>query len=79
MTERRAVKRQVDDFVDLLRDRYGLDEDDLKEVAEDLRFMRKYRKRVEHFTLIFGGSIAVGLASGLVWAVWEGFRVMVKR
>ena len=74
----KATHRQVESFIDVLKQRYALDDNDLKEIAEDLKFLNNYRRRVQRFANIFFGSIITGLAVGTLWAVWEGFKSLTK-
>ena len=75
----KTTHKQVESFLDVLKNRYGLEDEDLKELVDDLKFLNNYRRKVQRFTSIFFGSIMTGLAIGTLWVVWEGVKGLVKR
>ena len=74
----KTTHKQVESFLDVLKDRYDLSDEDLKELADDLKFLNNYRRQVQRFTNIFFGSIITGLAVGTLWAIWEGVKSFTK-
>jgi len=78
--ERRDVEKrvqaelQVEAFISLLEKRYGLESEDLPEILDDLRWLRKHRAGINRVSW----SVALGLLALAAAGVWQAFVEGVK-
>lgn len=54
------------------------DADQQEAVRDDLRFARKMRKSVEGAASRIGMAILAALIGGMLFAMWEGFKLIGK-
>jgi len=77
MTE--DTQQQVQAFLEEMQRRYGLSDDDVRELVRDWRWLRDYRARMDRYGGWIAHSIIIAIMSGLVVAVWAGIRSIVTR
>lgn len=58
---------------------FGLDEDDRKEIRADFIHLRKWRKSLEQAQSYTFKAVITVIATGLVGAVWMGFKTMLGK
>jgi hypothetical protein len=74
LEERIKAEQQVEAFINVLSTRYGLKENEIPEILDNLRWISRHRAGVSritwHASLGLVGLAVVGLAA----AMWEGIR-----
>ncbi len=58
---------------------FGIDEDDRKDIAEDFRYLRRWRKGAERVTGIGLTALVTLLVGGVLSALWLGLRAMLGK
>jgi len=58
---------------------FGIEEDDRKELQADFIHLRKWRKSVEQAQTLTFKVIVTAIVSGLVGAVWLGFKATLGK
>jgi len=76
--EQRAVaEAQSDYFVSVLLRRYGLNESDLPQILESLRWMRDHRAFMQRLQTGGTMSLIALLATAIGSALWQGIRTLL--
>ena len=82
MTDTEEVQREVAEaqlraFLEIIATDYGLDREGLRQLSEDLRWIRGYRQTLGRYSDLFSRSIIGALALALLVAIWEGLKQVV--
>jgi hypothetical protein len=70
-----AVKKSITDILQS----FGFEEDERKELKADFNHLRRWRKSVEQTQTYTFKIIITAIVSGLVGAVWLGFKAMLGK
>ena len=57
----------------------GIDQNDRKEIREDLRHLRRWRKSVEQAQTLTFTAVIGTIATGILAAVWMGIKVYLGK
>jgi hypothetical protein len=58
---------------------FGIEEDDRKEVKADFEHLRRWRKSVEQATSYSFKAVITVIATGVIGALWLGFKTMLGK
>ena len=79
LEDRIKAEAQVESFIEVLARRYGLKEDEIPEIIDNLKWLSNHRRGISRISWSAGlGVIGLG-ASGLALALWEGIRHFVGK
>jgi hypothetical protein len=70
---------QVDVFLGILQERYGLQAGEIREILDDIRWVRGYRSgtiRAQRAAVV---SVFALVLAGLASALWEGIKQSLRR
>ena len=71
------AERQVEAFLRIMSTRYGLKEDEIPELLDNMKWVVKHRKHIDN-SGTYALFILLGLVvTGLVTAMWEGIKHML--
>lgn len=82
--ERRDVEKrvqaelQVEAFMSLIQKRYDLKSEDIPEILDDLRWLRKHRAGLNRITWSVALGILAMAVAGMFSAMIEGFKHYIK-
>ncbi len=74
---RQVAEAQVRAFLEIIATDYGLDREGLRQLSEDLRWIRSYRLTLGRYSDLFSRSIIGALTLALLVAIWEGLKQVV--
>lgn len=75
---RAEAELQVEAFLGILQDRYNLKPAEIHEILDDLRWVRKYRDGVTRVQWAATLGVIALAVSGLVAALWEGIKQVMR-
>lgn len=58
---------------------FGIDEDEKKEVKEDFRYLRRWRKGSERMTGVGMTAVIMLFVGGAASALWLGFKTIIGK
>ena len=74
LEDRIKAEAQVEAFMEIMAKRYGLKEDEIPEIIDNLKWLSSHRNGISRISWTAGlGIIGLG-ASGLALAMWEGVK-----
>ena len=71
---RKIAERQVDAFIKVLAVRYGLKEEEMPEIVDNLRWVSKKRQVIEKASLYAMLTIIGVVVVAALTTLWEGFK-----
>ena len=75
---RAEAEIQVEAFLGILQDRYDLKSEDIREILDDLKWVRRYRTGVIRIQWTATLGILAVAISGLVAALWKGLIASIR-
>ena len=71
---RKAAEHQVDAFIKVLAIRYGLKEEEMPEILDNLRWVSKKRQAIERVSLYTMLTIISIVVAAALSTLWEGLK-----
>ena len=69
----------VDAFLEILRHRWGIKEEDIPQLLEDIRWLRSQRAGMRRLSWTIVLAVVTSAVAGLSLAIWEGIKQVLRR
>jgi hypothetical protein len=73
-----VAEKQVEAFIAILSRRYGLSEEDIPDIIDNMKWIAKHRNKIENATVYAFLTLLGLLMIGMATAFWEGFKAMLR-
>ena len=74
LEERIKAEAQVEAFIEIMARRYGLKEDEIPEIVDNLKWLSNHRRGISRISWAAGLAVITLGASGMALAMWEGIK-----
>lgn len=75
----RCAQQQVEAFLRVIREEYGIGLEAIGQVRDDLHWLRQYRQRIETASGFALRALVTAVTVGTVLAIWEGLKHLVGK